>query len=356
MKPAASRPPHWMLLYMAPMRRRSFLLIVFGALLVVVVLAVTRDEEHGRDWLSWLPGQARHSFAHAPCNIPVHFLLAEVDPRFGFDRLTVMSALVEAANLWQAQAERVLFLESDHPRAMRVSLRFDDRQAAANTRRELRGGLERDRAQLNAEEAVLAHWGERIAAARNEHERAMERLALRAAAHEREVAAWNGGQGARTDARRRELEAEATGLQTAFADLERAGQDLNSEISAHNRRASDLRRQSEKFQAGVVRYNEASSAEPVETGRYTYERATGRRIDVFRAESFDELVWVLAHELGHALGLDHVEHPDAVMHALLHDGDGMQPGRVRPVELAAADRRALAESCGTAIEEDGPAT
>jgi CxxC motif-containing protein (DUF1111 family) len=57
-------------------------------------------------------------------------------------------------------------------------------------------------------------------------------------------------------------------------------------------------------------------------------------------------VWVLAHELGHALGIGHVDEPGAVMNALLHEGGELEPGRGRPVALAAADRAALVALCG----------
>jgi hypothetical protein len=287
--------------------RRPLLIATLGLLAIVVTLSVSRDEQHGRDWSSWLPGQARHSFAHAPCGIPVHFTLAEVDPRFGFDRDTVMSALVEAANLWQALSDRVLFLDSDHRYAMQISLQFDQRQQSANTRRSLRGNLERDRLELEAAETLLSEWNERIEAAKRDFER--------------------------TNGRRDR------------AELERMLADLNADITAYNRRATDMQQRAEDFRTRVARYNEAAADAPVESGRYSYSREDGRRIEVFRAESFDELVWVLAHELGHALGIDHVADPGAVMHAMLHDGGERSSGRARPVTLGAADRAALAEVC-----------
>jgi ribosome-binding protein aMBF1 (putative translation factor) len=328
------------------MRRRSVLIAACGLVIILVTLSLSRDEEHGRTWLSWLPGQVRHSFAHAPCAIPVHFALGEVDPRFGFDRLTVMTALVEAANLWQGFSEAVLFLESDHPRAMTVSLRFDERQASANTRRSLRGGLDRDQRQLESDQEMLRHWGERIESARRAHERAGEELARRVRARERDVASWNAGEGARTEVRRRALEAEGTALRMELDELERRGQDLNADIAAYNRRAEDMRERAEEFGTRIAQYNQASSADPVETGRYSYNRAAGRRIKVFRAESFDELVWVFAHELGHALGIGHVEEAGAVMHALRHEGAGPRAGTGKPTTLSAADRAALLEVCG----------
>jgi hypothetical protein len=328
------------------MRRRAAILVACGLLLVFIVLAMTRDEEYGRDWLSWLPGQSSHVFAHVPCGIPVHFTLAETDPGFGFDREAVMTALVEAASLWQNPSGPILFLESDHALAMQVSLRYDERQQAANTRSSLRHGLERDRGAFEDDEAMLLQWGERIDAARASHERAAATLAARARAYEHEVNAWNAGRVERTDARRQALETESALLRDALADLERAGLALNADVEAYNRRAADMRRRADDFQARVARYNKASSTSPVESGRYSYAPGEGRRIEVYRAESYDELVLVLAHELGHSLGIGHVDEPGAVMHAMLHEGGLLQPGRMRPLELSAADRAALVSLCG----------
>jgi hypothetical protein len=333
------------------MKNRPLRLAGYGLIVVFAVLALSRDDEHGRDWLSWLPGQVRHSYAHSACGIPVHFVLGDVDPEFGFDRQTVMAALAEAAALWQSHSAAVLLVESDHPRAMTVSLRFDHRQQAAHERHSLRAGLELDRQRFEAEEATLLEWGGRIEAARRAHEAAEQEIARRVEAHEAEVAAWNAGAASRTESRRRALDAEGEALRGAIVDLERQGRSLNADIDAYNRRANDMRERMEEFRARVARFNQAASDAPVESGRYSYVRGEGRSIEVYRAVSYDELVWVLAHEFGHALGIDHVADTDAVMHALLHEGGELRAERARPVGLSDADRRALADACGSALAD-----
>jgi len=276
-------------------------LLLLG-LLALAVFALWRHAGDG------VPAPQERLFAHAPCAIPVHYRLGETDPRFGFDRLTITTALVEAVNLWQVLSDTVLFIESDQPGAMIISMPFDERQASANTRSALRGDMERDRARLEDDEAMLRQWHERI------------------------------------EARRQALEVEAP--QMAVDDVRRMAGDLQREIEAYNRRAADMQQRVADFRSRVTRYNEASSGGPVESGLYRYERTLGRRIEVFRAETYDELVWVLAHELGHALGIGHVDGAGAVMNPLLHDAGELQPGRTRPVALGEADRRALVEVCG----------
>jgi hypothetical protein len=328
------------------MRRLPWTLALTALAATLLALSFMRDRGLGPAWLVHWPVPSERPFVHSPCNIPIHFALGEVDPRFGFDALTMMLALVEATNLWQAAHEELLFIESDHPRAMQVSLAFDERQQAARTRRSLRGGLERDGQALKADEALLRAWGERIELARTEHERASRFLEERVRRHERDVSGWRSSPAGPPEKQRLALEAERDALRLALDNLERIGNELNADIRAYNRRAENMRRRAEDFQERLGRYNATSLGDEIESGRYSFDPVDGRRIEVFRAESADELVWIFAHELGHALGIGHVPDPDAVMHALLHEERGSPAGRTRPVSLGAADRAALRAVCG----------
>lgn len=80
--------------------------------------------------------------------------------------------------------------------------------------------------------------------------------------------------------------------------------------------------------------------------QWTAQTVNGRVVSVRRTltvglfGSREELVLILAHELGHALGIGHVPAEGAVM-AETYRQDHFAP----PVRLSAADRAALARQC-----------
>ncbi|NGP52893.1 matrixin family metalloprotease [Thioalkalivibrio sp. XN8] len=319
------------------MPTRTANLVLAGLLLIGVTVAA-------RQMLRTVYPPDPH--AHAPCAIPVHYALGKVDPGFGLDRITAVTALAEAVNLWQAEAGRTLFIESTDPRAMQVELSFDERQQGAVERRSLRSRLELDQGDLEREQATLQSWSERIERNQAARERRAAELQPRLERHEAAVAGWNADPVSRSESQRRALEAEGAALRAELAALERRTNELKADIDAYNRRAEDARRRAGEMRSRVERYNATAADDPVESGRYSYDYEQGRRIEVFRAASFDELVWVLAHEFGHALGIGHVDEPGAIMHGMVHEGGALEPGRGRPVALSAADREALGAVCG----------
>lgn len=276
------------------------------------------------------------------CAIPVEMHLAEVDPRFELEPDEVRRALEAAVAMWEAHTDTRLFTARDGA-GMAVRLVFDERQAGAMAR-------ERSRAQLDQAQEDIDRARERLDRHRSAlqadvelYERRVREFEGRRRAHEERVADWNAGRGERSAAARERLEQEGRALREAHEQLEERRRGLEDRRADLNSAGRELEREIAAFNERVDHFNRTAAAGSGFDMAIYQQQGNRRSITVYKASDFDELRLTLAHELGHALGIGHVDDPAAVMHAELG------PTNAGREDLAAADRAALVESCGVEL-------
>jgi ssRNA-specific RNase YbeY (16S rRNA maturation enzyme) len=108
--------------------------------------------------------------------------------------------------------------------------------------------------------------------------------------------------------------------------------EINALVVALNRLVSTLNLSVENYNATIG----SSLGESFEEGVYTSD-GINKKIDIYEFSNREKLVRVLAHELGHALGLDHVDDPKAIMFKL-NQGNSLA--------LTQADITELKTKCG----------
>jgi hypothetical protein len=135
----------------------------------------------------------------------------------------------------------------------------------------------------------------------------------------------------RLESDRRELDSVREGLERRQNELKELGETLNSLAVVINGMA-------ENHNLDVANIRETGDRLGPEFSEGEYVREKGRQaITVYHFSNRDVLVRVLTHELGHAMGIGHLENPQAVMHRLM---------RSQSLELTPEDVAALKGKCG----------
>jgi hypothetical protein len=268
------------------------------------------------------------------CPVPISYQVGEVDSRFGITKEEVKELMSRAETVWEEASGQDLFVyneTADFP----VNLIYDERQKEASTEEAWRVSL--DAKEDRTEEAFAQIDSLRLdyESKRQDYDADRERYESELASYNSEVEHINENGGAskekfaNLEAKKASINADLKNLLKQEGELNKAGEELN-------RLGEEANALVEIYNAEVVRYNNVYTERSEVFTQGDYERD---RINVYTYSTKDELATVLAHELGHALGIGHVEGGDSLMYYLMAD----QPENLT---LSPEDKEALITLCG----------
>lgn len=255
-------------------------------------------------------------FTYTPCSTPMVYAVGSVDKRFGLSKERVLTELTRAEKTWERYDTRNLFeyMPDSAKPDIRVDFVYDSRQRGLETQKAVQAESDAYAKAVRAYEGRLKTYE----ANSNEYNIAVKK-------YDADIARWN--KGSRRDSTEySRLHAEGDRIDSLYASLNKESKVLE-----------DIRDKLEPIRIALntkIKEINKNSGEIIEDGRWDPQEKT---ITIYRYDGDKELQWVLAHELGHAIGMDHVEDPKAVMYYLSSD--------ISEVDLSDGDKTELARVC-----------
>jgi hypothetical protein len=310
----------------------KFFKIFFSLLLIISLYAILGiiliNKEQTREVV-----RSAKNFINPPCSRPLEYSIGEVDLRFGITRAEFEKLAEDAQFIWENSTGKNLFQYNPDAK-FKINLIYDDRQEETIAAE----GLEQDLNKLELSHEGITSQYEKI---QSQYQQKIKRYEKDMASYEKdlekyndEVEYWNDQGGAPKD-EYEDLEKKKKDLKDRYIELEKQRKEINSLAGETNNLVSQEKQLSTKYNTEVATYkNKFGNSKEFEKGVFG-----GESINIYQFKEKSDLELTLSHELGHYLGLEHVENLEAIMYYLIGEQDLENP------TLAKEDISELKRAC-----------
>ncbi len=222
------------------------------------------------------------------CDSPIHYRIDMVDTKFNLPKDKFIEDAKKAADIWNKAIDKNLFVY-DPKGDLSINLIYDERQLLNSQINNLEG-------QINNEKGIL---DPKIV----QFEKDAANFKAKLTDLNNQIESWNKKVEAPTD---------------IYNQLIQEQKDLQIEANALNERSKNLNLTAQKFNAEVGSLNQQidvfniAIGERPEEGIYIGDK---NRIEIYFDITTPELIHTIAHEMGHARGLDHTTNPKSIMYS-----------------------------------------
>lgn len=272
-----------------------------------------------------------------PCSDPLTFRVGEIDERFSITREDLIGLMEDVVEVWSEAADTTVVMYDENG-DIAVNLVYAEVQQLSDREKQHRDRLEHDEFSIAVLENEYQRMNRQYEADVARYEEDSRNLQLRIDQMNEWVIKKNNEGGfneqdldhyenrkQEIDRIKRELAQRENMLEQKADELNEKIDFLNEKIERKNKLVDDYNR----MFTGVRKFTQ---------GAYEWT-SDSRSINIFHFIDKAELRLVLAHEMGHALGINHVQNPRSVMYELM--GGQPRPG----IELTEEDINALRNIC-----------
>ena len=230
-----------------------------------------------------------------PCSKPIVYYIEEFNPKFGQTREEFENNLQKASSIWNNAYGKELFRYSREEadkmfdlskRKLQVNLIYDQRQATTEQLKAIGSTIDSNKDSYENQKA-------RYDTLKSEYESKRQIL----------------------ESMIKQYQSDKSNRSNVQA-INKATQELNIIVNELNSLGATLNSMNKDINQKIYKWNQISltNGPEFQEGEYVLDEK-GQRINIYEYKDYNKLIRVLAHEFGHALGIDHVDGQNSIMNA-----------------------------------------
>lgn len=245
----------------------------------------------------------------SPCTKTMGYKLGIFDTRFGISKKIFLEEVAEASSLWGVEVNKTLFVY-DEQGPLTINLIYDERQASTDNVNNLAIEIENSKHEADAihnayeeEKKMYTSDGDRL-------QRDTDAFTLLSKEYAAKVEAYNQAGGATKE--------QYDAMTAELASLKEKAQVLDDRHASLLQFMSTINDRVKKYNELIIYINTLiRQSNALGTKKFTEGRFTPRNtaIDIYQYNDTLKLRRVLAHELGHALGIGHNTNSFSIMYS-----------------------------------------
>lgn len=272
-----------------------------------------------------------------PCGEPLTYRFDEIDSRFAIDEQQLSEIMSEVEDLWATALNRDV-LEYDPNGKVAIRLIYSEEQRRTEDEQSFAKQIDAKQERIKTQRQEFQRLADSYKKREKDFKEELSEYNQLAESYNELAEKWEGQKV--SDGQMSKLNRMERQIKKLKPEINRKQENLEFLRKRTNRSSDELNQLIDEQNKLIDTYNKRfGGSMQFDQGQFV-KRGNNESIRIYQFSDHSQLKVVLAHEAGHAMGLQHVKNPESIMYQMMGEQN------IFDLELTSEDISAINKRCG----------